>query len=571
MKFSENWLRTYVNPSLTSEALAHALTMAGLEVEALEPVAPPFDKVVVGEVISLVKHPDADRLNVCVVDVGEANPLQIVCGAANVHAGAKVPCALVGAALPKITIKQAKVRGVESFGMLCSEQELGLAETSSGLMLLPADAPTGTSIRDYLALDDNLFTLKLTPNRSDCLSITGVACEVAAVTGSPLTPPAIKAVAPMHADALAVAIQDPLACPRYCGRIVREVNAKAPTPDWMAQRLIRSGLRSISAVVDITNYVMLELGQPLHAFDLAKLRGGITVRLARQGEQIKLLNEQSATLESDMLVIADDQRAVALAGIMGGVETAVDDATRDIFLEAAFFSPDAIAGRARRLGLSTDSSHRFERGVDFAATRDCLERAVQLIVEICGGAPGPITGVVNALPARNPIRLRVSRACKVLGLDLAHSDIQALLGRLRLELAMDGSDFLVTPPSCRFDLTIEEDIIEEIARLYGYDNIPAVAPRARLNMLPRPDAARPGEQLRERLVARDYQEVITYSFVEPGGEADLAANTHPILLKNPIAAHLSAMRSTLWGGLVDCLRFNLNRKQVLTPPNLIVE
>ena len=561
MKFSENWLRSYVNPSLTSEALAHALTMAGLEVEALEPVAPPFDKVVVGEVKSLVKHPDADRLNVCMVEVGAASPLQIVCGAANVHAGAKVPCALVGAALPKMTIKQAKVRGVESFGMLCSEQELGLAEESSGLLLLPTDAPVGASIRDYLALDDTLFTLKLTPNRSDCLSVSGVACEVAAVTGSPLTPPAIAPVAVMHTEALAVDVQTPAVCPRYCGRIVRGVNAQAPTPAWMVQRLERSGLRSISAVVDISNYVMLELGQPLHAFDLAKLDGGITVRMARAGEQIKLLNDQIATLEADMLVIADNQHTVALAGIMGGAETAVDENTRDVFLESAFFSPDAMAGRARRLGLATDSSHRFERGVDFAATRDCLERATQLLVEICGGAAGPITESVHALPQRKPIRLRVSRTRKVLGLDLAHSDIQNLLGRLQLDLAMEGDDFLVTPPSYRFDLAIEEDLIEEIARLYGYDNIPALPPRARLDILPRPDAARPTEQLRERLVARDYQEVVTYSFVEPGWEADLAGNTHPVPLKNPIASQLSVMRSTLWGGLVDCLRFNLNRKQ----------
>jgi len=561
MKFSENWLRSYVNPPLTSEALAHALTMAGLEVEALEPVAPLFDKVVVGEVKSLAKHPDADRLNVCLVEVGAASPLQIVCGAANVHAGAKVPCALVGAALPKMTIKQAKVRGVESFGMLCSEQELGLAEESSGLLLLPTDAPVGASIRDYLALDDKLFTLKLTPNRSDCLSVSGIACEVAAVTGSPLIPPAIAVVPVTLFDTLAVDVQAPAMCPRYCGRIVRGVNAQAPTPAWMVQRLARSGLRSISAVVDISNYVMLELGQPLHAFDLAKLEGGIAVRMARAGEQIKLLNDQIATLEADMLVIADNQHAVALAGIMGGAETAVDETTREVFLESAFFSPDAMAGRARRLGLATDSSHRFERGVDFAATRDCLERATQLLVEICGGAAGPITESMHALPERKPIRLRVSRARKVLGLDLAHGDIHALLGRLQLDLTMEGDDFLVTPPSYRFDLAIEEDLIEEIARLYGYDNIPALPPRARLDILPRPDAARPAEQLRERLVARDYQEVVTYSFVEPGWEADLAGNTHPVPLKNPIASQLSVMRSTLWGGLVDCLRFNLNRKQ----------
>jgi phenylalanyl-tRNA synthetase beta chain len=329
----------------------------------------------------------------------------------------------------------------------------------------------------------------------------------------------------------------------------------------MMQRLARSGVRSISALVDITNYVLLELGQPLHAFDLAKLNGGILVRMAHAGEQITLLNNQTAHLESDMLVIADTQRAVALAGIMGGAETAVDENTRDVFLESAFFSPDAIAGRARRLGLATDSSHRFERGVDFAATRDCLERATQLVVEICGGAAGPITEAVETLPERKPIRLRVGRTRKVLGLDLTHSAIQNLLSRLQLDLSMEGDDFLVTPPSYRFDLVIEEDLIEEIARLYGYDNIPAVPPHACARLLPRPDTARPIEQLRERLVARDYQEVLTYSFVELAWEADLAGNTHPVSLKNPIASQSSVMRSTLWGGLIDCLRFNLNRKQ----------
>lgn len=561
MKFSENWLRTYVNPALDSEALGHALTMAGLEVEALEPAAPPFDKVVVAQVISLAKHPDADRLNVCQVDAGQGAPLQIVCGAANVQAGAKVPCALAGAVLPKLTIKQAKVRGVESAGMLCSEQELGLAEEAPGLLLLPADAPVGRDIREYLDLNDQLYTIKLTPNRSDCLSVAGVAREVAAVTGDALSLPPIEPVSAAHDATLAVKVLTPDACPRYCGRIVRGVNAQAATPDWMVKRLARSGLRSISVVVDITNYVLLEQGQPLHAFDLAKLKGGITVRMAKAGEQIQLLNDQTATLEADMLVIADDARAVALAGVMGGADTAVDDHTRDVFLESAFFTPDIIAGRARRLGLSTDSSHRFERGVDFAATRACIERATRLMLEICGGQAGPVTEVSGQLPARNPIRLRAERVCKVLGLDLSPSRIESLLQRLHFGVETKADAFQVTPPSYRFDLAIEEDLIEEIARLYGYDNIPAMPPRARLDLLPQPDAVRPEEQLRERLVSRDYQEVITYSFVEPGWEADLAGNAQPVALKNPIAAQMSVMRSSLWGGLVDVLRFNLNRKQ----------
>ena len=561
MKFSETWLRTFVNPPLTSEVLAHTLTMGGLEVEALESVAPPFTKVVIGEVLSLHKHPDADRLNVCQVAVGEGAPLQIVCGAANVQVGVKVPCALVGATLPKITIKQAQVRGVASSGMLCSEQDIGLVSESAGLLLLPSAALVGLSIRDYLALDDQLFTLKLTPNRSDCLGMLGVAREVSALTAVPFTPVVIQPAAILHQDTLAVTVQATAACPRYCGRIVRDVNAQAPTPDWMIQRLTRSGVRPISALVDITNYVLLELGQPLHAFDLAKLQGGICVRMAVAGEQIKLLNEQAVTLDADMLVIADERRVLALAGIMGGVETAVDDGTHDVFLESAFFSPDAIVGRARRLTLSTDAAHRFERGVDFSATQDSLERATQLVLGICGGAAGPISEVRGALPERKPIRLRVSRTRKVLGINLTSNTIQALLQRLQLRFETEEDAFVVAPPSYRFDLRIEEDLIEEIARLHGYDQIPAIVPQARLDLLPRSDAARTAEQLRERLVARDYQEVVTYSFVEPGWEATLAANASPVTLQNPIASHLSVMRSTLLGGLVECLRYNLSRKQ----------
>lgn len=560
MKFSENWLRAYVNPPLTSDELAHVLTMAGLEVEAVEPAAPAFDKVVVAQVKSVAKHPDADRLNVCEVDTGQGAPLQIVCGAANVTAGAKVPCALVGAALPNITIRQAKVRGVDSFGMLCSEQELGLAEESSGLLLLPADVPVGQSIREYLDLDDRLFTLKLTPNRSDCLSLVGIAREVAAMTGSALTLPEKIASPAAHADTLPVKVEAPAACPRYCGRIVRGVNARAATPEWMVRRLARSGLRSISALVDITNYVLLELGQPMHAFDLNKLEGGITVRMAAAGEEIRLLNEQTVHLQPDMLVIADEARAVALAGIMGGTDTAVDDATTDVFLEAAFFEPDAITGRARRLNLATDSSYRFERGVDFAATRECMEYATRLVLDICGGSAGPISEAVGTLPQRAPIRLRAPRVRKVSGLDLSNAVILDLLKRLQLEVKADDDVLLVVPPSYRFDLAIEEDMIEEIVRLHGYENIPALAPRAELHLLPGPETERAESLLRERLATRDYQEVVTYSFVDADWEADLGA-VSPIPLKNPIASQMGVMRSTLWGGLLDCLRFNLNRRQ----------
>ncbi len=561
MKFSENWLRAYVNPDLDSDRLAHALTMAGLEVEALESVAPPFDKVVVGEVLSLEKHPDADRLNVCRVDVGAGEPLLIVCGAANVRAGAKVPCALVGAQLPKMTIKRAKVRGVESFGMLCSEQEMGLADVSSGLLLLPPDATVGQSIRDYLGLDDKLYTLKLTPNRSDCLSVTGVAREVAAVTGAALSLPNVVVVPASIPDRIAVAVDEPAACPRYCGRVLKGLNAATETPEWMARRLKRSGLRPISAIVDVTNYVLLELGQPLHAFDLAKIRGGISVRFARPGEQLALLNQQTATLDSDMLVISDTAQALALAGVMGGQASAVSDMTADIFLESAFFSPDTIAGKARRLTLSTDSSYRFERGVDFAATRAALERATQLLLEICGGAAGEITEVTAELPQRAPIRLRVARVNQVLGIVLSAAQIAALLSRLQFDFAEDGGAFQVTPPSYRFDLAIEADLIEEMARLYGYDNIPALPPRGTLNMLAQSETARGRDALRALLTARDYQEVINYSFVDATWERDFAGNDSPLPLKNPIASQMGVMRSTLFGGLIDNLRFNLNRKQ----------
>ncbi|MGE5027970.1 MAG: phenylalanine--tRNA ligase subunit beta, partial [Betaproteobacteria bacterium] len=558
---SENWLRTYVNPALDSDQLAHSLTMAGLEVEALEAVAPAFDKVVVGEVLSLEKHPNADRLNVCRVSIGAGEPLQIVCGAANVHAGAKVPCALVGSQLPKMAIKQAKVRGIESFGMLCSEQELGLAEESSGLLLLPADAPVGASIRDYLGLDDKLFTLKLTPNRSDCLSVAGVAREVAAVTGATLNLPLAATAPATISDRLAVAVSEPAACPRYCGRVLRGLNPAARTPDWMARRLVRSGLRPVSAIVDVTNYVLLELGQPLHAFDLTKIHGAIAVRFARPGEQMELLNQQTVDLDADMLVIADEARALALAGVMGGQSSAVTDATVDVFLESAFFSPDAIAGKARRLNLSTDSSYRFERGVDFASTRAALEQATRLLLEICGGAAGEITEAMAELPQRMPIRLRVDRVSKVLGIDLDRERIAALLGRLQFEFSEADGAFMVTPPSYRFDLAIEADLIEEMARLHGYDNIPAIAPRGSLNMLAQSEAARGREALRTLLTARDYQEVVNYSFVDAAWESDFAGNDKPLPLKNPIASQMGVMRSTLFGGLIDNLRFNLNRKQ----------
>ncbi|OIQ80832.1 phenylalanine--tRNA ligase beta subunit [mine drainage metagenome] len=561
MKFSEHWLRSFVNPALDSEQLDHVLTMAGLEVEAREPVAPDFSQVVVAKILSAEKHPDADRLQICRVDVGQAESLQIVCGASNARPGLTVPCAMVGAVLPGFNIKQAKVRGIESFGMLCSAKELGLAEESSGLLELPLDAPVGQDIRSYLDLDDRLFTLKLTPNRSDCLSILGVARDVAALTGAALTQPRIPVAVAQHQAQKKVVVEQPASCPRYCGRIIRGVNASAPTPSWMLQRLERSGLRSISAVVDITNYVLLELGQPLHAFDLARLTGDLRVRMARAGEKIDLLNGQAAELAADMLVIADDGGAVALAGIMGGAATAVSAATTDIFLESAFFAPSAITGKARQLGLSTDSSFRFERGVDFAATRQALERATQLVTEICGGEAGPVTEVAAQLPARHPIRLRVNKARDILGIPLDHAVVRDVLERLKFQFVSAGDEFQVTPPSYRFDLAIEEDLVEEIVRMHGYEHVPALSPQFALGMLPSVESRLRVADLRRSLVAAGYHEAVTYSFVDETWEHNLQGNAAPIRLRNPIASNMSVMRSSLWGGLIDALLYNLNRRQ----------
>lgn len=561
MKFSESWLRTFVNPSLTSDELSHLLTMAGLEVEEMVPVAPAFEKVVVGQVLTKDKHPDADRLNVLTVAIGQAEPLTIVCGAGNVTVGMKAPCALVGAKLPGIEIKQAKVRGVASFGMMCSEKELGLAEESTGLMALAEEAEVGQSIREHLDLDDKLITLKLTPNRSDCLSLNGIAREVAALTGASLQalPQATFKVSASASRKVKVSAAQ--ACPRYAGRVITGVNANAKTPDWMVQRLERCGLRSISALVDVTNYVLLELGQPLHAFDLNKLNGDIEVRFARAGEQLRLLNEQTVALQDDMLVIADGKGPVALAGIMGGADSAVDDATTDIFLESAFFVPGVIVGKSRKLGFGSDSSYRFERGVDFAATPAALDRATQLILDICGGQAAPMTEALGTLPARPAVQLRTSRVLRVLGVQISSDTIASILTRLGMVYHQSGEVFSVTPPSYRFDIAIEEDLIEEVARVYGYENIQPAPIQARMSILPLVESRRPLSRIRQSMVLRDYQEAVTYSFVEAAWERDLCGNADAIPLKNPIASQMSVMRSSLLGGLVDAIRTNLARKQ----------
>ncbi|QVL45816.1 MAG: phenylalanine--tRNA ligase subunit beta [Methylophilaceae bacterium] len=561
MQFSEHWLRQFVNPAINADELGHALTMAGLEVEEQTLVAQPFNHVVIGEIVAAQKHPDADRLKLCKVDVGQTEPLQIVCGASNARVGLKAPCAMIGAKLADFDIKKAKVRGIESYGMMCSAKELGLAEEADGLLEFPASAKVGQNVRDYLGLDDTLFTIKLTPNRADCLSILGVARDVAAITGVPLNLPTIAKADITSNKTLVVNVIDYDACPSYFGRVIEGVNANAQTPDWMLRALERSGLRSVSVIVDITNYVLLELGQPMHAFDLDKLKGDITVRFAQQDEKISLLNGSEVKLFADDLVVADASGAIALAGVMGGEPTSVTDQTSNIFLESAFFTPNVMAGKARRLGLSTDSSYRFERGVDFGNTQQALERATNLVLTICGGKAGPVIDVVNRLPRRESVTLRYKRVRSVLGMDISKTEIGKILSQLGFIYTEQGYNFIVKAPTYRFDIEREADLIEELARLHGYDKIPAITPDAQLSMLPLPATKLNEHWLKEAMQMQGYQEVVTYSFVEESWERDLLANAHPIKLKNPIASNLSVMRTGLWGGLLDVLTYNLNRKQ----------
>jgi len=563
MKFSENWLRSFVNPLLSSDELAHVLTMAGIEVESVEPVSAAFDKVVVAEVVSVEKHPAADRLKVCNVRTEKSaeNLLQIVCGASNVSTGVKVPCALTGANLPGFTIKKTKLRGIDSAGMLCSAKELGISEAADGLLLLPADAPVGTDFRGYYGLEDRIFTLKLTPNRADCLGVIGVAREVAAITAAELFLPETNSVSSQTEDMLAVQVIASDACPLYCGRIMHGINLDVLTPLWLTQRLERSGIRSINPVVDITNYVLLETGQPMHAFNLDKIAGTIQVRYALSHESIQLLNGSKVDLNPEMLLIADEHRPLALAGIMGGMDSGVTPGTTDIFLESAFFSPNAISGKSFQLGFSSDSAYRFERGVDFAATRDALERATYLIQTVCGGQAGPVTEVKHKLPQRSVVDVRISRIKRILGIDVNKQQVSDYFKRLGFEFSVKVDTFNVRSPSYRFDLAIEEDFIEELARIYGYDHIPTLFPRAIMAMLPASETERSPMEIKQLLVARDYQEVINYAFVDADWELNFVNNRTPITLKNPIASQMSVMRSTLIGGLISNLQFNLNRKQ----------
>lgn len=559
MNVPEYWLRSLCNPSLKTEQLAQLLTMSGLEVESCTSVAPPFGGVVVGEILAVERHPNADQLTVCTVDTGKQK-LKVVCGAPNARAGMKAPLAMVGTKLGSLEIKAVALRGVESQGMLCSARELGLSEDHAGLLELPAAAIPGQDLRRVLELDEQVLSFKLTPNRADCLSMLGIAREVSALTGAKLQAPKVKPVAARNKARHPFKITHAAGCGRFAGRVMRGVNAAAPTPSWMRQRLERAGQRSISALVDVTNYVMLELGRPLHVYDQDKLRGAVDVRWGRKGEKVLLLNGQEVEVDAAVLCIADDSGPIGLGGIMGGESTKAEATTRNLFLESAFFYPDAVAGRARRYNFASDASHRFERGVDFENNVQGIERATQLILEICGGEPGPTVDLVARLPKRSPVRMRVARAQKVIGIPVSEKEMAQVFKRLGLPFKRAGGSFTVVPPSYRFDLAIEEDLIEEVARVHGFDRIPARPPQAAAVMAAALEAPRPLHALRERLAACDYQEVITFSFVEPQWEADLAGEPNPIRLLNPIASHLSVMRSSLLGGLLANVRYNITRK-----------
>jgi phenylalanyl-tRNA synthetase beta chain len=564
MKFSEQWLREWVSPKLDTAGLADLLTMAGLEVDGIEPVAKPLSKIVIGKVLSVQKHPNADKLTVCQVDVGHSRPLTIVCGASNVAPNIRVPTALVGAILPGgLKIKSAEIRGQKSSGMLCAAAELGLEEVSGGLLLLDDRAPIGKEISDYLGFTDQSIEVDLTPNRSDCLSVCGIAREVSALSGARLKAPAISPVRAKSKRTFPVQLKAGKDCPRYVGRVIENIDTDARTPLWMKEKLRRSGVRPIHPVVDVTNYVMLELGQPMHGFDLDSLDGAIVVRPAKQLEKLKLLDGATITIQAGTLLISDKKKPLALAGIMGGEASGVSDSTRNVFLESAFFRPTAVAGRARSLGLHTDSSHRFERGVDPGLQRQAIERATRLLLDIAGGEPGPVIEKVTRehLPKRKVVRLRQARVERVLGIRLAAGKIQTILVRLGMRLAKQTAGWRVTPPSYRFDIEREVDLIEEIARVNGYHNLPARRPAAELSPHPLPEALVQQSRMRTLLVDREYQEVVTYSFVDPGLQALVDPGARSISLANPISSDMATMRTSLWPGLLQTLIHNRNRQQ----------
>jgi phenylalanyl-tRNA synthetase beta chain len=566
MQFPESWLREFCNPPLTTQQIAETLTMGGLEVEDLRPVAPPFEKVVVGEIKECVQHPNADRLRVCQVDVGQGALLNIVCGAPNARAGIKVPTALVGAVLPPgedgkpFEIKLGKLRGVESQGMLCSAREMKLSEDHAGLLELDASVAVGLNVRDVLQLDDQVFTLKLTPNLAHALSVYGVARELSALTGAPLKQPKFEPAQPANDAKLKVKVSAPDLCGRFSGRVVRNVDTTAKTPQWMVDRLARCGQRSVTALVDISNYVMFEFGRPSHIFDFDKIHGGLDVRWGRPGEQLKLLNGNTITVDDKVGVIADDKEVESLAGIMGGDATAVSDDTRNVYVEAAFWWPEAVQGRSRRYNFSTDAGHRFERGVDPSLTVEHIEHITRLIIDICGGKAGPMDDQVAKLPERKPVQLRVAHASKVIGMPLAEAQCLDAFKRLALPAQAKDGVITVTPPPYRFDLTIEEDLIEEVARIVGYNNLPTTPPLAPITARIRPEAQRSRFAVRRELADLGYFETINFSFVEESWEKELAGNADPVKLLNPIASQMSVMRSSLIGSLLHVLKFNIDRK-----------
>ena len=538
--------------------------MAGLEVDHFEPAASDFSKVVVGRVTGLMPHPNADRLRVASVDIGEAEPLQIVCGAPNVAIGMCAPTALIGAVLPgDFKIKPSKLRGVQSQGMLCSAQELGLAESSEGLMPLPTESRPGQNVRELLALDDVLIEIELTPNRGDCLSMAGIAREVAVIGRRDFQPLTVEPVEPTIPDVFPVTLSAPADCPRYIGRVIRGVNPAAQTPLWMQERLRRAGVRSLGPLVDVTNYVMLELGQPMHAFDLGRLTGGIDVRRARPGDRLELLNGAVVEPDTDTLLIADQAGPLALAGIMGGEISGCTDTTRDVFLESAFFAPTRIAGRARRYGLQTDSAYRFERGVDWQLQRRAAERATRLLIEMAGGQPGPIIEAESPVhcPTAPAIRLRPERIRTLLGMAIPAVEVETILRRLGMVVAIDAYEWRVIPPSSRFDIRLEADLIEEIARIHGYEHVPSQRPLTRLAMSAQPEQQVALERFTTVLVQRGFQEAITYSFVDPVFQHLLDPDHKPLALQNPISADLAVMRTSLWPGLLKALIYNQKRQQ----------
>ena len=564
MKFSEAWLREWVNPEITRDELTHQITMAGLEVDEVVPVAGEFTKVLVGEVVECGQHPDADKLQVTKINVGSDELLDIVCGAKNCRLGIKVAVAVVGAVLPgNFKIKKAKLRGQPSFGMLCSESELGMAENSDGILELPLDAPIGADVRDYLALDDIIIDVDLTANRADCLGLSGLAREVGVLNNITAIEPTWKNATVTIDDQVAINLQAPTACPRYLGRVIRGINQDAKTPLWMVEKLRRCGVRSVDAVVDITQYVLLEFGHPMHAFDLAKLEGGIEVRLAEQDEKLTLLDGKEVKLNADTLVIADQQKALAIAGIFGGQDSGVAQGTNDIFLEAAFFAPLAIAGRARNYGLHTDASHRYERGVDPVLQSKAMERATQLLVEICGGSVGPITEALSSenIPVQAKITLRRTKLDRLIGISVDADRVEAILTQLGCVVTTTDEGWTAVAPTYRFDLNIEEDLIEEVARVYGYNNIPNIAPLAALNMPAHNEANLKLSKIRNVLVNREYYEAVTYSFVDPDKQLKLHPDADALVLPNPISKEMSAMRVSLWSGLLESISKNQKRQQ----------